>query len=115
MDVLTILGVACVAGIGIGVYKKMKVSKPPQGGGSDNTEFIPAEIVFSENIDKFKPLLKGVSKNQITNKEDWTSLIVSINNDELTSMWKIIWFMHFSLLFISLIIPLLMLHFPHQS
>ena len=32
--------------------------------------------------------MRGVSKGQITNKRDWTTLIVSINNDDLTSMWK---------------------------
>lgn len=50
--------------------------------------WVPAEIVFADNIDRFKPLLRGVSNNTIINKKDWTSLVVSINNDELTSMWE---------------------------
>ena len=55
---------------------------------SSPKEWIPAEIAFVDNLDKFKPLLRGVSKGHITNKKDWTSLVVSINNDELTSMWE---------------------------
>ena len=50
--------------------------------------WVPAEIVFADNIDRFKPLLSGVSNSAIINKKDWTSLVVSINNDELTSMWE---------------------------
>lgn len=50
--------------------------------------WMPAEIVFADNIDRFKPLLRGVSNKDIINKKDWTSLVVSINNDELTSMWE---------------------------
>lgn len=50
-------------------------------------DYCPADIAFKENLDKFAPLLKGVSRQEITNQQEWTEIIVSINNEELTDLW----------------------------
>lgn len=55
-----------------------------------NTEvenYAPADIAFKENLKKFASLLKGVSKQEITNRQEWTEAIVSVNNEELTDLW----------------------------
>lgn len=48
----------------------------------------PAEIAFERNLEKIVPLLRGVAKDRISNIADWNSVIIGINNDELTDMWK---------------------------
>lgn len=48
----------------------------------------PAEIAFERNLQKIVPLLRGVTKDGISNIEDWNSVVISIDNDELTDMWK---------------------------
>lgn len=48
----------------------------------------PAEVAFKNNLNQFVTLLRGVTSNSITNKEDWTNIIVEINNDDLIDMWK---------------------------
>lgn len=48
----------------------------------------PAEFAVEKNLTKIAPLLRGVSRESITNSEDWTSLVISINNDDLTQLWK---------------------------
>ncbi len=68
--------------------KDNKTSSSKDGKKLSPKEWIPAETAFTDNLDKFKPLLSGVSNSAIINKKDWTSLVVSINNDELTSMWE---------------------------
>lgn len=48
----------------------------------------PAEVAIEKNLNKIAPLLRGVTRERITNDNDWTSLIVSINNDDLIELWK---------------------------
>lgn len=48
----------------------------------------PAEVAIEKNLSKIAPLLRGVTRECITNDNDWTSLIVSINNDDLIELWK---------------------------
>lgn len=92
--VLIALGVGAVAFITRKMVKKGTIKSDHSIPKKENIEeslskeWIPAEISFTDNLNKFKPLLRGVYRNVIANKEDWTFLIVSINNDELTSMWR---------------------------
>lgn len=48
----------------------------------------PAEVAIEKNLNKIAPLLRGVTRDCITNDDEWTSLIVSINNDDLIELWK---------------------------
>lgn len=47
----------------------------------------PAEVAIEKNLNKIAPLLRGVTRERITNDNDWTSLIVSIHNDDLIELW----------------------------
>ncbi len=47
----------------------------------------PASDVFIENLQRFRPLLKGLDKKEI-DKSAWSDLIVDINNQELVEIWK---------------------------
>ena len=89
--VLIALGVGATAFIANKMIKNVKKEKNNTDDSNisiKEKEWIPADIAFQENLEKFKPLLRGVSKTKISNKEEWTSLIVSINNDDLIAMWK---------------------------
>lgn len=48
----------------------------------------PAEIAVQENLDLIKPLLRGVTKTDIANKGQWSSVITSIDNEDLSDMWQ---------------------------
>lgn len=105
-----LLGVAVTVGAAA-VYHKTKSRNAPQNSVAKQTTptqtstqttsttnsnkvsgvtepYYPAETAFVENKDKFVPLLSGVSKNGITNKDKWTEEIVGLNNRELIDMWK---------------------------
>lgn len=50
----------------------------------------PAQQAFLENLPCFVPLLNGLI-NETTSKEmwgNWSDLIVTINNNELTALWQ---------------------------
>lgn len=71
--------------------ERRKTSSNPKPDSTPKTdtekEYVPAEIAFKENLEKFAYLLKGVSKQEITNRQDWTETIITINNEELTDLW----------------------------
>lgn len=75
-----------VATITIEAICKYKNDGQPLQGSQK--PYVPAEIVVRENLGLISPLLKGVSKKGIINNQDWTEAIISINNDELTDIWK---------------------------
>lgn len=97
-----------LAGLAIGfvggmVVRKHTTPQPPQptpireekdgsttktGGSKPNERFVPAEIAFADNKERFIPLLSGVSSNGISNTDKWTATIVGLNNKELIEMWK---------------------------
>lgn len=68
-------------------HQDEKFRKTTQHNNEDEN-YVPADIAFKENLNKFAPLLKGVSKQEIANRQEWTEAIVSINNEELTKLWK---------------------------
>lgn len=51
-------------------------------------EWEPAIVAVRKNLDKIFPLLRGVSTSKIDNSQDWSELIVSINNEDLNEMWQ---------------------------
>lgn len=51
-------------------------------------KWTPAEIAVKDNLKKIIPLLDGVSQDGISNMDKWKEIIVSINNEDLTDMWK---------------------------
>lgn len=79
--------------------KRKKIHKPesdtvpnpepkydPQPKSDD--KWVPASVAFKDNIARIKPLLHGVGTDGISNAEQWKEVIVSINNEDLTDMWK---------------------------
>lgn len=80
----------CVAGVSVGFVIFKLFRRPPihtENGLVENDAWEPAEIAVFKHLEQIKPLLHGVTKTQISNKELWTDVIVSINNEELTEMW----------------------------
>lgn len=67
---------------------KKQAQNAAQTTSNSNTQYVPADIAFKENMDLFIPLLDGVTKHEISNRAKWTEIIVSINNDELTELWR---------------------------
>ena len=68
--------------------KTEKKRQPPVLPPKKEKVWEPAEFAVEKNLTKIAPLLRGVSRESITNSEEWTSLVISINNDDLTQLWK---------------------------
>lgn len=68
--------------------KTEKKRHPPVLPPKKEKVWEPAEFAVEKNLTKIAPLLRGVSRESITNSEEWTSLVISINNDDLTQLWK---------------------------
>lgn len=67
---------------------KKQAQNAAQTTSNSNKQYVPADIAFKENLDLFIPLLDGVTKQEISNRAKWTEIIVSINNDDLTELWR---------------------------
>mgnify|MGYP006916145885 CR=1 FL=1 len=65
-----------------------RTRKDTQNDNKPKKDYAPADIAFKDNLKTFTPLLKGVSKKEITNRTKWTEAIISVNNEELTDLWK---------------------------
>lgn len=61
--------------------------KPPVPPPVDEPDMRPAQVAFVENIEHFKPLLKGLEVGNV-DKGKWNDLIVDIYNKELLDIWK---------------------------
>lgn len=90
-------GLGIVGGVFVG-YKigQRSKSKDRQKKKLSNQEdrpkeerpYVAPDKAFWDNKSKLFPLLRGVSCDGITNKDEWTAIIREIRNEELSHMWN---------------------------
>ena len=71
-----------------GVTEELEKKKNKKSSHGNDENYIPADIAFKENLNRFVILLDGVSKNEIRNKAQWTDVIISTNNNDLIELWR---------------------------